>query len=117
MEIIFYKQQNDRSPVHDFIKGLQPKDRLRILACLKNVEELGLDCPRVQFRQINGKLWEMKIKTACAGYRIFYVTLRKARMVLLHVYRKQSQKAPKREIEKAEKRMIEVLENEELYNT
>lgn len=83
--------------------------------CLKSVEELGFDCPRVQFRQIRGKLWEIKIKTAHAGYRIFYVTIKQSLMILLHIYKKQSQKAPIKEIEVAEKRMLEVLENEELY--
>lgn len=112
MKIVFYKQVKGRSPVNDFIKKLQAKDRLRILACLKNVEELGFDCPRVQFRQIRGKLWEIKIKAAQAGYRIFYVTVTQKLMVLLHVYKKQSQKAPKKEIEIAEKRMLEVLEDE-----
>ena len=33
-------------------------------------------------------------------------------MVLLHAYQKQSQKAPKKEIEIAEQRMMEVISNE-----
>lgn len=79
MRIVFYKQQNgNRSPVYNFIKKLQPEDRLRILACLKNIEELNFDCPRVQFRQIKGKLWEIKIKTVYADYRIFYVILKQS---------------------------------------
>lgn len=36
-------------------------------------------------------------------------------MVLLHAYKKQSQKAPKKEIETAERRMLEVIENESAY--
>jgi len=115
MQIVFYKKTKN-SPVHEFIKKLQAQDRLRIWACLKSVEELGFDCPRVQFRQIRGKLWEIKIKTANSGYRIFYVTIKQSLMILLHIYKKQSQKAPKKEIEIAEKRMLEVLENEELYH-
>jgi phage-related protein len=117
MKIVFYKQQSTgKSPVYDFIKKLQSADRLRIWACLKNVEELGFDCPRVQFRQIRGKLWEIKIKSANAGYRLFYVAIKKTSLVLLHAYKKQSEKAPKMEIETAEKRMIEVLDYEEIYN-
>lgn len=114
--MFFYRQHNGKSLVHDFIKKLQPKDRLRIWACLKNVEELGFDCPRVQFRQISGKLWEIKIKTMSAGYRIFYVVIKQSLIVLLHAYKKQSQKAPKREIEIAEKRILEVLKDEKIYN-
>lgn len=89
---------------------------MRIFACLKNIEELGLDCPRVQFRQIKGKLWEIKIKTMHSNYRIFYVAIKSSIMVLLHMYQKQSQKAPKKELEIAIKRMLEVLEDETLLN-
>ena len=42
MKILFYKQANGKSPVNNFIVKLHPKDKLRILACLKNIEELGL---------------------------------------------------------------------------
>ena len=75
MKIVFYGTK--RRPVIDFIENLIPKDQAKILACLKSVEELGFDCPRVGFRQITSKLWEIKIATASAGYRIFYVTLKK----------------------------------------
>jgi phage-related protein len=117
MKVIFYTKSQGRSPVYDFLKKLQPEDRLRILACLKNIEELGFYSPRVQFRQIKGKLWEVKIQTVNAGYRIFYVTISSNDMVLLHAYQKQSQKAPIKEIAIAEKRMAEVLANETLFNT
>lgn len=115
MKILFYKP-NKRSPVQGFIRKLQPDDRLRILACLRSIEELGLDCPRVQFRQIRGKLWEIKIKTPCSGYRIFYVVIKQAKMVLLHTYKKKTQRTPSKEIEIAEKRMQEVLDDEKIYS-
>lgn len=116
MEIIFFsKQQNGRYPVKEFIEKLDTKDRAKVLACLKSVEELGFHCPRVDFRQIRGQLWELKIKAANGNYRIFYVCLKGEALVLLHSYQKQSQKAPKKEIETAEERMLEVLKNEQDY--
>lgn len=36
-------------------------------------------------------------------------------MVLLHAYQKQSQKAPLKEVETAEKRLLEVAKNEKDY--
>jgi phage-related protein len=36
-------------------------------------------------------------------------------MILLHAYKKQSQKAPQKDIGKAEKRMLEVLDHEKDY--
>ena len=44
------------------------------------------------------------------GTRVFYVMIDGPEMVLLHAYKKQSQKAPQSEIDTAEKRMKEVLE-------
>lgn len=82
---------------------------------MKSVEDLGFDCPRVNFRQIKGALWEIKISTQSAGLRIFYVTVRGGTLVLLHAYKKQSQKAPGKEIDIADKRMLEVLNNEKDY--
>lgn len=115
MKIVFYTKDRGRNPVRDFIAKLPNKDRARVLACLKNIEDLGFDCPRVQFRQIKGSLWEIKIKTHSGGFRIFYVTVHSKTLVLLHGYKKQSQKAPKKEIETAERRMMEVLNNESDY--
>ena len=57
------------------------------------------------FRQIEGKLWEVRI----GPHRVFYVLLLQEEMVLLHAYRKQTQKAPARELELARRRMQEVL--------
>ncbi len=113
MRIVFYGVK--RKPVVDFIERLASKDQAKVLACLKNIEDLGFDCPRVEFRQISGKLWEIKIQTSSAGYRIFYVTIKGNILVLLHAYKKQSQKAPKKEIEIADKRLMEVLNNESFY--
>lgn len=114
MQLIFYKKTN-KAPVQEFIKSLQKKDRVKILACLKSIEDLGFNTPRVQFRQIRGKLWEIKIHTPNSGYRIFYVARCNNVLILLHAYKKQSQKAPNQEIMVAEKRMLEVLANESAY--
>jgi phage-related protein len=46
---------------------------------------------------------------AGASHRIFYVTVTGPMIVLLHAYKKKSQKAPVQEIETAVRRMKEVL--------
>jgi hypothetical protein len=38
----------------------------------------------VDFRQIGGKLWELKIRTHGSQHRIFYVVLEGNQMILLH---------------------------------
>lgn len=115
MKIKFYRKNSGKQPVITFLDKLPAEESARIVACLQNVEKLGFDSPRVSFRQIRGSLWEIKIKTHRSGYRLFYVCLRGEHMVLLHAYKKQSQKAPKKEIELAEKRLLEVKEDESTY--
>jgi phage-related protein len=116
MKLYFYTKASGRSPILDYIGELNKKDRARLLGCLKSIEEMGFDSPRVEFRQIEGKLWEIKIRLSSGGHRVFYVTLSKQRMVLLHAYKKQSQKAPQKELEIARKRISEVEDNESNYS-
>lgn len=115
MKIKFYQKQSGKNPVEEFLNNLPSDEMARIVGCLKNIEELGFDSPRVEFRQIKDSLWEIKIKTSRSGYRIFYVCIHNETMVLLHAYKKQSQKAPKQQIDLAKKRILEVYDNEITY--
>ncbi len=112
MQVEFFITENEKNPILEFIDKLQKKDQAKILGCLQSIQELGFNTPRVEFRQIDGKLWEIKIRTSIGGYRIFYMTISKDRMILLHAYQKKSQKAPKKEISIATKRLKVVLEDE-----
>jgi phage-related protein len=112
MFIKFFLTASGKNPVLELVNGLPKPDQAKIFACLESIQELGLESPRVQFRQIDGKLWEVKIRSEGGGFRIFYVTIRRDIMILLHAYKKQSQKAPDREISTAMKRLKEVLNNE-----
>ena len=115
MKVAFYSKNSKEVPVLEFIRSLEMKERSKILACLKSIEEMGTDSPRVLFRQIQGKLWEIKIQAQKSSYRIFYVCISLKGMVLLHAYKKQSQKAPNKEIIIAEKRLSEALKDESYY--
>ncbi len=115
MKLFLYTKSNGRSPILDYINDLSLKDKARILACLESIEEMGFDTPRVAFRHIENKLWEIKIKLSSGGHRIFYITLAKTKIILLHAYKKQSQKAPKKEIEIALTRLKEVEANDKYY--
>ncbi|MFN3235366.1 MAG: type II toxin-antitoxin system RelE/ParE family toxin [Gammaproteobacteria bacterium] len=115
MKVIFYQKQSGRQPVVDFLNRLSVKESARIVACLSSIEQLGYDSPRVIFRQIKGHLWEIKIRVNKIGFRLFYLAIKREMIVVLHAYKKQSQKAPQSEIKVAEKRLKEVLANESAY--
>jgi len=93
--------------VSDYIDKLPKEQSAMIYAVLEDMKQYGLQAPLVSMRQIKGKLWEIKISQT----RIFYVVIEGNTMVLLHAYKKQSQKAPQHEIETALNRMKDVLKN------
>ena len=109
MRLIFFGSTFGRSYIDDFLSRLSLGDRATILAVFEDVEQHGFSAVGCQFRQIEGKLWEIKIKAPTGGYRIFYVLISSSEMLCLHAYRKQGQKAPKKELEVARKRLKEVL--------
>jgi len=115
MKIKFYLKENGRSPIIEDIQSLASKDRAKVLGCLKNIKELGFNSHRVIFRQVRGKLWEIKINLESGGFRLFYVTLDADSLFMLHSYKKKSQKIPQKELEMAEKRMMEVLSYEQIH--
>ena len=113
MKVVFYI--NKRAPVVDFILEQPLPEQAKIDACIKGITDHGLEKSRAELRHISGKLWEIKIRGEDSAYRIFYVCLKKDVMVLLHAYKKKSQKAPTKEIVIALRRMKEVLEDESVY--
>lgn len=105
MKVTFYLTSSGRAPVLQYLKTLQTPERARVLAVLSDIEQFGFEANRASFRQIDGKLWEIKISFS----RVFYVIVEQNEMILLHAYKKQGQKLPLKERNIAIKRMKEVL--------
>ena len=109
MIVHFYCTPSGRSPIEEFIQDLPKVDRAKCLEVIAGLETYGLNYPRAQLKPLRGKIWEIKFQTQGGGYRILYVMLSGDEMVLLHVFKKASQKTPPKELELAEKRLKEVL--------
>jgi phage-related protein len=106
-KVEFYLDARGKNPVLEFINSLAPKERAVVLRVIDLLEEYGTALRMPHARPV-GDLWELR---AGAG-RIFYVAIHKRRLLLLHGYRKQSQKAPQQEIEMARRRLYDFLERE-----
>jgi phage-related protein len=59
-------------------------------------------------KHVEGRLWEMRMKGKDGIARAFYVTSIGHRVVVVHVFVKKTQKTPRREIETALLRAMEV---------
>ncbi len=104
MRLRFYLTAGGAAPVRRYLDSLSGEDAEEVLARLQYIEAHGIDGV-IPCRPIQGKLWELKI----SQQRVFYVVITGPEMVLLHAYKKQSQKAPRAEIDLALRRMKEVL--------
>jgi phage-related protein len=111
MKVTFAASSSGRSYFEKFIQSLSMEDRAVILAVFRDIQDYGFDAKGCEFRQIDGKLWEIKIRAVTGGYRFFYVTLMASHLHVLHSYKKQGQKAPARELDVARKRLKEVLDH------
>lgn len=109
MRVSFYVSALGRSPVEEFIRSLSKSDQARFADIYNGVKEFGLNCPRVTFKQLRGKLWEIKFSAKGGGYRICYVLIDVETMIWLHSFKKTTRKTPSSHLELAERRMKEVL--------
>jgi len=104
--INYWRNPSGKAPVEKYIDAIDNKEeRAEILATLKGVQQYGPHAVGVEFRHIEGKLWELKILTHGNQHRIFYVVRAGNEMFLLHAYLKKTQKAPMNEIMTARQRM------------
>lgn len=109
MRIEFYETSSKRCPVTDFIDKQPKNDQAVILAVLEDIIENRFNAKGCQFRQLEGKLWEIKIKSPSGGYRLLYVTIASELIFILHAFKKKTQKTPIKELNVARKRLKEIL--------
>jgi phage-related protein len=112
VRVEFYKTQMGKAPLEEFIGSLRAEDRARFAEVYEGIKRHGFRCPRLIFKPLIGKLWEIKFNAESGGYRIVYVLLHRDKMIWLHAFKKSSQKTLKRDLDLAKKRMKEVLNNE-----
>lgn len=114
-EIIFYEDEEGNKPVEHYIDQLDAmadsNKNARILLesivyCLHRLEDAGTRSGSKFTKHIKGKIWEVRPR----DHRILFFGWYRNRLVLLHHFRKETNKTPIREIEIAEKRMIDWIE-------
>lgn len=105
-KILFYEDRRGKSPALDFMNSLNAKDRAKVNNALRLLEEFGVRLNMPHARHIQGKLWELRP----GANRLFYFMYIDDQIVLLHGYRKRSQKAPVKEIATALRYMKNILE-------
>lgn len=103
----FYTDRRRRAPVREFIRSLTKSERADTVQVLDLLQRYSLALGMPHARPIAG-MWELRAGPS----RIFYVAVTGRRFILLHGYRKQSQAAPQAEIETAQRRWADFLDQE-----
>jgi phage-related protein len=88
-----------------------PEDmQAHFLRIVEIIQSHGLEQLREPYvKHLEDKLWEMRLKGRSGIARAVYVTAIGRRVVVVHVFKKKTEKTPRHEIEMARKRAREVL--------
>ena len=102
-KVIFYRLNDNKCPIQDFLDRLPGKVVQKISWVLKLLEELDI-VPENYLKKIVGTkwIWECRIKFSSNCYRILCFFTDTKEIVLTHGFIKKTRKIPKLEIERAE---------------
>lgn len=103
----FYRSSSGKEPVRDWLLALDPESR-RIVGRDIATAEFGWPIGMPLCRTLGDGLWE--VRSNLTGRRIARVifVVHAARMVLLHGFVKKTRKIPKRDLELARQRAMEI---------
>lgn len=112
----FYTNPKTRkSPILDFIYDLDKREQIKVFKYIDYLREQGGILDEPYSRHIKGKIRELRVDLARNRFRIFYFLYIGKTIVLLHAFKKDSQKTPMNELMKAEERLNEVIDYWEHY--
>lgn len=98
MEIYDYATLGGKNLILAYVNKLSAEEQLLIYDIREEIRTNGLDAFwKLKTRQLQGKLWEIKI----SKIRIMYVIIDEQGVAFLHICRKQKGKAEKKEINTA----------------
>lgn len=116
--IIFYEKENGKSEIWNFLEELRKKSAKskdariqykQVILYIELLQNNGTLLPDNITKHIEDNIWELRP----GNNRIFYFFCDANTFVLLHSFRKRTQKTPRREIEKAKLERDDFLSRKE----
>ena len=100
-EVILYTTENGDNPVGDFISSLPRKEEAKVFREIDLLQQKGIYLNFPHSSDIEGfkGLRELRIRFSSNNIRIIYFLHIKNIFVLLHGFRKKTQRLPKKELE------------------
>ncbi len=109
LDVAFYNDESDHTPVSEFLFSLSEKERNKCFQYIDILSEFEGRLPAQYIKHIEGDLWELRPEFGGVEMRLFYFLWTGDLIVLLHGFKKKSQKTPVREIATAKRRMESLL--------
>ena len=109
--VFTYKDKNGNSPIDSYLNTLMSKNdknsRInanKILEYVAYLEKYGVQAREPYAKHIGGDIWELRpIRN-----RILYAAWDGSSFILLHLFKKNTQKTPQREIEQAKRNLTDI---------
>ena len=103
--VIFYTRPDGRSPVKDLLNQLSASAHTKVLRQLLYLQEFGPAVSIPSNKKLKGTpLWELRI-LGKDNLRVIYAQTNKNELTILHIFKKESQKTPRRELNLAISRL------------
>ncbi len=110
MKVIYYFTRSGRKPVFEFIEEQGEKEQAKIYRNISMLREQGYMLHRPYAAKITEKIHELRVEAVQDNFRILYYFNFGERVVLLHAFKKKTQKLNRVDIETAENRMKDFIE-------
>ncbi len=108
----FYLEDDDTSPVEEFLDGLDLKTRARFRGSMEQLRVRNVQAREPLVRHLEDDLWELREESRTNIHRVIYFFFTGRRIVFLHGFQKKTEKTPRQEIEAARRRYQRFLARE-----
>jgi len=96
--VAYARRLKGSRPAKDYIENLQQQHQATLARSFKQLANTGSIVNKERFRKLRGKIWEFKVHP---GVRVLCFQQGKS-WLLTHGFKKQGEKTPTKEIERAE---------------
>ncbi len=104
-KVDFYEDGDGNAPVEEFLESLPDKQKAKLIALLKILEQQGPDLPFPYSSGVEGKIRELRTQFGKTNLRVLYFADKNRAFILLHGVVKDTAKLEKSDIAKARERM------------
>lgn len=115
-EVIFYRDKRGKNEVEEHLNELQKRNDKenkikvnKIIGYINLLSKYGVNLGEPYVKHLKNDIWELRpIRD-----RILFAHLKNNKIIILSIFMKQTQKTPKREIERAEKYWKKFLQGDD----